>query len=154
MNGNAKTADAQLKSEINPYESPRLAESELASGTAPVRLTRAEARQRLKWPAICLGICGVFEGFALFGVLMTIAFSQALSPHVDEERILILFVYGTLFIGSFIVVLGAREMWRVGSYSTAVGAGLIAICALVSMPFGIWALRVLVNSRVRKAFEK
>lgn len=58
-----------------------------------------------------------------------------------------------------IIAYGAVKMMKLESYGFAVGAAILAIipcvsspCVILGLPFGIWALVVLMNSEVRNGF--
>ena len=58
-----------------------------------------------------------------------------------------------------VIVIGATKMMKLESYSFAVAAALLSIipclsspCIILGMPFGIWALVVLMDPRVKASF--
>jgi hypothetical protein len=58
-----------------------------------------------------------------------------------------------------VIILGANKMRNLDSYGFAVAAAILSVipcfsspCVVLGMPFGIWALVVLMNDDVRNAF--
>jgi hypothetical protein len=65
-----------------------------------------------------------------------------------------------LILDGFIIV-GALRMRQLRSYGMAVAAAILSLipclgspCIVLGVPFGIWALVVLVNAEVRQAFNE
>jgi hypothetical protein len=59
-----------------------------------------------------------------------------------------------------VIILGANKMRNLDSYGFAVAASILSVipclsspCFVLGMPFGIWALVVLMNEDVRNAFS-
>ena len=77
---------------------------------------------------------------------------------VAEGGFLIVLCVAGLMIDA-VIVIGAIKMMRLESYSFAVAAALLSIipclsspCIILGMPFGIWALVVLMDPRVKASF--
>lgn len=65
---------------------------------------------------------------------------------------------GAVLTLTVVALAGATQMLRLRSYTLAVTAAVVSIvpctgCCLLSMPVGIWALVVLLNPQVKRAFE-
>lgn len=66
---------------------------------------------------------------------------------------------GIMTVASLLTVLGCVQMLRLRAYGLCVLGGILALnplncpCCLLEVPFAIWALVVLLNSDVRRAFS-
>jgi len=77
---------------------------------------------------------------------------------VAEGGFLIVLCVAGLIIDA-VIVIGASKMMKLESYSFAVAAALLSIipclsspCIILGMPFGIWALLVLMDPNVKVGF--
>jgi hypothetical protein len=142
---------------FNPYQPPAALEELLAD----VPLSVYEARQRLQLPAYGQVASGVF------GILVCLFLLWALiiaDPHksstlmglVWELFLPVLLVLGLMSINAFIIS-GGLAMLRVRHYRLARLSAVITVAflggsCLAGLPFGIWALIILNDRRVRAAF--
>ena len=76
----------------------------------------------------------------------------------QSSQIVGLIFYPIGVICSIAIVIGGGKMTKLRGYGWAMTASILAmipctnICACLSIPFGIWALVVLLNSDVKRAF--
>src|SRR5262249_24515913 len=133
---------------------------------------RAQAQSAVKAPAICLMLTGVL------GSLVNFANGVAWIVAPDQLRKLVAFggapndpaqqqVQTDVGIGSgflfgllgLLIVVAAIQMFRGRTYGLAMAGAILAminignLCCCLGLPFGIWALIVLVRPEVRAAFE-
>ena len=122
------------------------------------------AADRVRGPAIALIVTAVL--LAIWQVLALVAtvFDLAVPEYGDQELpAVVQFATGTIgaAIGlgmAFLVGFGALKMQRLESYSLALAGSIVAMipcspCCLIGLPFGIWALVVLMDDRVKTAFR-
>jgi len=141
----------------NPYQPPDSLEESLEE----LPLSAVEARQRLQLPAygqIAAGVLGL-----LFGIFLLLAMivadphqSSTLSGLVWELFLPVLLVLGLMSINA-IIVSGGLAMLRIRQYRLARISAVVTVAFLggscpLGLPFGLWALIVLNNRRVRAAF--
>jgi len=140
--------DAPLAS---PYQSPR------APGMRTSSL--AAASDRVKAPAICLivlsSICLVLL------CLMALAFAVAFAVDADMSdnavvQAILCFIQLPI---SIVMLVGSISMLRLRNRGLAITAAVlgaipaISPCCLLGLPFGIWALTVLNDPQVQRAFR-
>ena len=125
---------------------------------------------RVSTPAtalIVLSILGI--GGQLFGILVALVnmfmgvgrFPQAQDvPELVIEPAMAIGFGGLGLALSALVLVGALNMKRLESYSLAMAGAIVSVipclapCCVFSLPFGIWALVVLSDPRVRAAFRR
>ena len=126
-------------------------------------------RSQLKVPAIGLLVAGIVNLLATLMVLLlpvlahlTIGFDEG-SGFVEgkstfaEATFLSIVIAICSLVSGIILVLGAARMFDLQSYGIALIAAVVAIlpCAIgfpISLPFGIWALIVVLRHDVRNSF--
>ena len=142
---------------MNPYASPSLEGAELA----PAPLWPEEAREQLRLPAYGLLVTG-----AVGAVLAAAAMVAALFAPTEPDRALfspLIDHWMTLVAGVLLVVVQAgiaRGGWallKLQTYREARWGVLLAVISLggaflIGFPFGVWALLLLIDGRVRGAF--
>src|SRR5690242_8340076 len=155
-----------------PPSSPRgPAEEDPADSFAegPSPLERAEAAGAVRRPAAALAVAGwlglgvgvlrLFGHLILLGAILTLpggpdpgagmrAGAAGLSAAVD----VVFISWGVL------VIVGAGRMSRQRGYGLALAGAIMAVlpfnfCWLLGLPFGIWALTVLLRPEVQAAFD-
>jgi hypothetical protein len=136
---------------------------------APPPLGRAEAARAVRWPAAALAVAGwlgigvgvfrLFVHLILLGGILTLpggpnpgAGMRALAAGLAAALDVVLIAWGML------VVVGAGRMRRRRGYGLALAGVIVAMlpanyCWLLGLPFGIWALAVLLRPEVRGAFD-
>lgn len=121
---------------------------------------RPSVRDRLKAPAVGLVVASAVDVLATLGILL---FSLRISeggPDALSIRTLMFSAIGVTSLAHGIVLaLGAAKMFGLRSYPIAVGASVVAMLpfgpgAALSLPFGIWALVVLLTGEARAAFAR
>jgi hypothetical protein len=141
----------------------------------PRRASRREIRDRVQGPATALLVSG-WIGVALcvvsavyFVVVFGIAFSKLGELQRQGARVNWGYVIGML-VGEIValaisialawgVISGANQMKSLGDLGAARRAAILALipcsgCWLIGLPVGIWALIVLGDSQVQRAFGK
>lgn len=128
--------------------------------------TRSEAASRVTAPAISIiVVTGIGIAFAVLGILANILgiglggmaggddrFAQYFSGTVGVVSSLI-----GIGVGGFIIY-GAMQMKNMSNYGLALAASILVMipcmspCCLLGLPVGIWALVVLLNQDVKRAF--
>jgi hypothetical protein len=127
------------------------------------------AASSLKVPAIILIVLGVLSllnslvGIAaqLFGLEMYNQAEMAAQLGEDVGKLvgqlgLVMSIAGLVLNG--LMTFGALQMLRVRGYGLAVTAAVLAFlpttcCCVITLPFGIWALVVLMKPEVKAAFR-
>jgi hypothetical protein len=153
---------AETQDSGNPYQSP------LGEYHAPIGLADPFAMNRVAGPATALVITASI-GLVLQGISIAInLFSMVAGPVFRPQGNGIEFVFpfaANIGTGVFamamagLVFVGALKMKRLESYSFSMAASIIAMipcvspCCLLGLPFGIWALVVLSDGRVKMAFR-
>jgi hypothetical protein len=141
-------------SDINPFEP-------LSSDTSPddqsLELTDEQIRNRVARPGTALlimaSIFSVFPGIAIVSLGFAI-----LTYGLDTRYSANLLVIGSYFLGQLISAIGGAKMAFMESYRLARWGAILACIPIITpflilgLPFGIWALIVLEDPRVRKAF--
>ena len=125
---------------------------------------RVGPREKVLAPGMALlilGWIGVFFSILVMGGAIVFAF---MAPPPDTIIIAIVyFVMGLIMMASSILfVLGGNRMRQCRNWGLAMTASIFAICsitiisvcAVFVMPFGIWALIVLLNADVKREFER
>lgn len=127
---------------------------------------RAAAIDQLKGPAICLMVtAGIGAAFQVLGLVVNLTgagFGALARGNQGMPNLLsggigaVLNVIGLIM--SVVVFMGASKMKNAESYGFAMAAAIIAMipcvspCCLLGLPFGIWALVVLMKPEVKSAF--
>ena len=128
---------------------------------------RAAAMDQLKGPAIGLmATAGIGAAFQLLGLvlnLMGVGMGALAQGNQDIPSMLsggIGAVFSVIgLIMAVVVFMGASKMKNAESYGFAMAAAIIAMipclgpCCLLGLPFGIWALVVLMKPEVKAAFQ-
>jgi hypothetical protein len=142
-------------SDINPFEP-------LSSDTSPddqsLELTDEQIRNRVARPGTALlimaSIFSVFPGIAIVSLGFAI-----LTYGLDTRYSANLLVIGSYFLGQLIIAIGGAKMAFMESYRLARWGAILACIPIITpfliwgLPFGIWALIVLEDPRVTKAFD-
>lgn len=117
---------------------------------------------------LVVGILTVLWGFWLLGNgILNVTVRPSAPPGASDEYklgqamggpiglVLSLFTLGA----SGVIIAGALKMWKLQSYSFAMAATIISLvpcmspCCVVGIPFGIWALVILMQQDVKAAFR-
>lgn len=139
----------------NPYQSPQMTGG---ASAISVFLPREAILARVQGPAIAMMtlaiIAMLFSGLGFVGQLV-VAFSEQEAPGEIITNAGVLMVFAFMY---GLVLLGAIRMRKLKSYGLSVTAAALSmvpcsVCCLISFPVGIWALVVLLDQRVRAAFE-
>lgn len=141
--------------------------------SAPMGPDRNEMLSKVKGPALALmivaGITFVLEILSIFANLLGISFMSAgdmsqfegmegmewMAPLMSGTFTVVLGVF--TLVGAALIFFGAMKMKELQGYGLAMMAAILAlipcfsICC-VGIPFGIWALVVLLNQDVKNAF--
>lgn len=146
-----------MPSGFNPYQPPAVLEQPLEE----TPLSALEARQRLQLPAygqITAGVFGIlFCLFLLWALIVANPHeSSTFSGLVKELLVPVLLVCALAGI-YVVIILGGRAMLAIRHYRLARWSAVLTIAFLggscpLGLPFGVWALIVLHNRRVRAAF--
>jgi hypothetical protein len=138
--------------------------------------SREQARADLRRPAIGLLVTGILGTLANVVVsVMAIAWLPQLlqggdnfmyflgvptGARTQEERRLATLASAVLFAAlNIFLIVASYKMLRMRSFGLALAGAMLALvncgsaCFLLSWPFGIWALRVLLQPKVKRAFE-
>ena len=157
---------ADLGESENPYASPQSMGTAYAESLYyPHPDVHAYAAARVAGPATALIVTGAI-GLAL-QILGTAAnlVGLAAPPNAQDAELLLFSGGVSVFFGilgavlALVVIIGARKMKNLQSYGLAMTASIVAMipcispCCLLGLPFGIWALVVLVDPRVQAAFR-
>jgi hypothetical protein len=113
---------------------------------------------------LVIGILGVVLTVAVLVVLVVIAVTDP--PRRNGELIFnVIFgaVFGAISLAYFVVMaIGAARMRQCRSYGLSMTAAILAIssiallglCSVFILPFGIWAVVVLAQADVKRAFDR
>ncbi len=118
-------------------------------------------RGRLKAPAIGLLVAGIVNLLAAPSIVLIRAFFSdlvGLETAKDVTMLIVVIALGNLALG-IVLLIGAARMFDQQSYPFALFAAVVAILPLtvgfpISLPFGIWALLVLLRRDMRTAFAE
>jgi hypothetical protein len=150
----------------NPYESPP---SPFIQPPALMQWQHLQAAQSVAGPAIALmvvsGICLALMALCIpFDLILLLSGIAAKLPRrgIDPNATVMIRMMwsAVLFVASGYVFFGAFQMKRLAGYTHARIAAIVACvpcvgpCCLLGIPFGIWALSVLGQPEVAKAFER
>ena len=122
---------------------------------------RSKAASRVMGPAIALMICGSI-GFAWFIIAAVLAAIGTPPPEMREPGAYRAGqICGVLTLGliNAAVIHGAYQMWCLKNYRNAMACAIVSViplcspCYLLGIPFGIWAIVVLLDQRVKFAFD-
>jgi hypothetical protein len=148
----------------NPYAAP------VSTRTSSYRLTRAEALSKTNLCAIFLYVmAGLSIPMHLVNAVMTIANPGGIAgpgmpaPANEAERIGQLAgsigASVVLVVMNILVIVGAYHLQNLKKFSLAMTGAIIACipccgpCLVLGIPFGIWALVLLNDSRIRPHFQ-
>ncbi len=155
---------------INPYQSPTPFATSPGAGAQPAgEVDREYARSRVSAPATWLVVTGAL-GLPAQAFGIAVNFLQVggldLGGGPQDPAFLVFFTgFGLLMAAlgivlSIVVIVGALRMMRLENYGLSIAAAVIAMapglspCCLLGLPFGIWALVVLCDGRVKAAFRR
>jgi len=154
----------------NPYQSP----GHYTTAGVPYTTPDPMAAQRVAGPATALLITGalglVMQVFGMLGNVVQVGRfgggGPGFQPGVPGQPMPFALGAGVILglglvgiILAVVVVIGALKMKRLENYGLAVAASIVALipctspCCVLGLPFGIWALVVLSDGRVRAAFR-
>jgi hypothetical protein len=139
----------------NPYQSPHLTGG---ASAVSVFLPREAILARVQGPAIALIVTAIFSMLLMvtgFVFQIVFAFAEEGSPSEALGNMGVMLV-AAVFYGA--MLLGAVRMRKLKSYGLSIVAAALAMvpcsgCCMLTFPIGIWALVVLLDQRVRSAFE-
>ena len=127
---------------------------------------RASPEDRVRGPGtslIVVGWVGVAATILALAMALAIGLSDPPPQHELIVNIVIGAFLGVISLGYFgVIAAGGHQMVRCRRYGLAMAAAVMAIasvaliglCSFVILPFGIWAVVVLGQADVRKAFER
>ena len=141
-------------------------------GTA-VPPDRESAKSAVAAPAI---IIAIIAGLGILGAIAMLALPQAmlqiaeraqtdaaeaekLREALQANRAVSMGQYALMIVLSAVALFGAVQMMRLRSYGLAMTAAIISLipcvgpCCCIAIPFGIWALVVLMKPNVKAAFQ-
>ena len=145
------TANQYAGSTLNP-ESPQISTTHDANQTA--------ARYRVMGPAIGLTVTGTITTLMglmfLPALLFPAQMGEQLPRDTAELAFTILFMLFSLVLG-IVTLYGSIQMIRLQNYPLAIAAAITAMvpwyCCLLGLPMGIWAIVVLRDRDVKRAFK-
>jgi choline-glycine betaine transporter len=138
--------------------------------TSPAETSRAVRPQEVNAPAIALiaisliaivfGVLGLgIDVFLLMSGVVERLEAMNDGPVSEYTQITVRMIWGIiLLIASLFVLYGSVKMKHLTNYRLARAAAVVAMiplvgpCCLLGIPFGIWALMVLLKPHVRDAF--
>lgn len=122
------------------------------------------AAGKLKGPAICLIVVAI--RWILFGLFIIIAnLSMEQEPFefggqvVEPNPVMAMIFWLVVVICNGVIIFGSVQMLRMSADPLAMAASIMSLvpclspCCLLGIPFGIWALVVLMNSDVKASFR-
>jgi predicted Zn finger-like uncharacterized protein len=130
--------------------------------------TRSQAASAVLPPGICLIITGILgAAVAVLSIVVAVGNPDMikesyarLGMQVDTPPLgLVLVMHGTFLLISLLTVVGAIQMIRRRTFGLAMAGAIVAmininsLCCCLGLPFGIWALVVLVRPDVRELFQ-
>ncbi|MEN6407080.1 MAG: polysaccharide biosynthesis/export family protein [Thermoguttaceae bacterium] len=118
-----------------------------------------DARRQVHGPAIGLLITGILNWVVLTGITIgRVSFWYPDHPSHMLGMYHILIVVMAAFLCGIVMILAALKMQRLQAYGLAITASILAILIspsnLIGLPIGIWALVVLSDLSVKRAFEE
>ena len=140
----------------NPYE-PSSGGSE-DDGAAPLELTQQQIRRKIARPGTALLIMASI--FSVFPAIFLVSLSFELAAKgIHEVLAANLLLVGSYFACQLIIAIGGAKMAFMESYRLARWGAILACIPIITpflfwgLPFGIWALIVLSDPRIKKAFD-
>lgn len=111
--------------------------------------------------AIMLGAFGLLIDLLLvFSGMVAELEAENTGPISEQTQLMVRFIWGViLFVAACFVLIGAIQMKRRKSYRLAFAAAVVASipmvgpCCIVGIPFGIWAIVVLLKPEVQQSFS-
>ena len=127
--------------------------------TTPVPV-RSEVHRKINGPAIGLMVAGGLTTLMGLMFLPTLLFPELMGQQLPwdpvELMFTIVFMIFTLVLG-IVTIFGANKMLQLQSYPLAMAAAIAAMvpcyCCFLGLPMGIWALIVLNDEDVKRAFK-
>ena len=134
------------------------------SGATGLHEAAEKARHQVQGPAIGLLVVGILNWVALPLVAMIALWTDGRksvpgqpSPIESPGYLFALLPIAAMCLGG-LIIFAALKMKRLQAYGLAIAASIFAIiispCNLIGLPIGIWALVVLSQREVGKAFER
>jgi hypothetical protein len=131
------------------------------------RRYRPDPRERVRAPGMALAIMGLVSSALTVGICVLFGFMLANDPNQDPDEVPLIIAFmvtfGGLSLVAFgVIAIGGWRMMRCESYGLAMTAAVLAIASIacigllsiVILPFGIWALVVLSDNDVKRAFRR
>ncbi|SPE48881.1 membrane hypothetical protein [Verrucomicrobia bacterium] len=119
-----------------------------------------EARQQVKGPAIALLVAGIVgalftPAFALVGLYLLLRDASESGSAMPVLPAALMITIGFAFLAaSVVMIVAARRMKRLESYGLALTGSLVAAFGSpIGLPIAVWAIVVLTQRQVKKAFE-
>lgn len=128
--------------------------------------TAADALQKVNAPAIALLVtAGVGAGLQVIALILNILGVGLGAAEGSDEGAIVMIQGGVGVLQSIIGIIiaiviwmGASKMRQLRSHGFAITASILAMipcispCCIIGLPFGIWALVVLLKPEVKQAF--
>ena len=118
--------------------------------------TREEVAGRIKPPAIAMLVLSLLAllGLILMVIVVTIDMADGGNP---EDAIPGFVMTGIIFVMQSVVLIGSVRMMMLRNYPLAVATAILTIvnglCCQLLVPFGIWALVILLDSDTKRHFS-
>ena len=125
-----------------------------------------QATEMLRVPALCLKIAAALGAVSQVVWMVMLVMGIGFAGAEGGDEALGAMLGGGLYIASSVVALGiavflwigATKMAALQSYNLSMAAAIVALvpclspCCVLTLPFGVWALVVLVKPEVKAAF--
>ena len=168
------TADKRrLKSKLGDYEWESKAHEKQWGNFNPVDRNRAKRERRLESiraitaPGVALLVTAVINmilvilAIAGLAFMVVLQFTRNQNLEADTEMAGLVFwcVGLAIWLAVYaIIIIGANHMRMARNYTMAMTGAVVAVlpinpCMILTIPFGIWAIMVLANRRVRIGFR-
>jgi hypothetical protein len=146
-----ETADTTARWDENPYTSPTAPTEYFDGPEPPSELTYNLIRDKVSGPAIALIVMGTVN-------LLLLACMFFPKPNMPEPGVLGIFPL-MMAIKGVIFIAGGLQMKKLKGYGLAMTAAILAVvpcscCWIAELPIGVWALVVLSDGFVKRAFEQ
>ena len=118
--------------------------------------TREEVAGRIKPPAIAMLVLSILAILGLIVMVIMVTLDMANGGNT-EDAVGGFIVTGVIFVMQSIILIGSVRMMMLKNYPLAVATAILTLvsglCCQLLMPFGIWALIILLDSDTKQHFS-
>lgn len=148
----------QMKTAVETVSSSPFVAAVSPTSERTVSADAAEARRRLRIPAIGLLIAGLLDLLPFIGLIVLMVLAASGVEGIGVLGALELLILGLSVPVGITIIVGAAKMLHLQWYGLATTAAVLALVPcrlgwLIGLPFAIWAWMVLSRPEVKAAFD-